>query len=82
MQDKLEPKEPAQTQSDEARREFLANAGKVAVAAPAAALLFAASSIPNKANAQLTSGGTPAGGGEAALVTFVAAAAAWHKFRG
>ena len=66
---------------DEARRAFLANAGKVAAAAPAAALLLAASSVPNKANAQVTSG-QHAGGGEGALVAFLGAAAAWHTLRG
>lgn len=76
----MEPEESGSVPDDEARRAFLANAGKAAAAAPAAALLLAASSIPNKAHAQVTSG--HAGGGDGALVAFLGAAAAWHTLRG
>ena len=78
----MNTEEPAQTADSEARRNFLATAGKTAAVAPAAALLLAASSVPNKANAQVSSGNTPHGGGDIALVTFLGAAAAWHKLRG
>jgi hypothetical protein len=65
---------------DNDRRAFLARAGKTAVTAPAAALLLAASSIPNKAHAQASSG-ISRGGGEGALLVFLAAAARWHWVR-
>ena len=68
------------TPSDGERRNFLANAGKAAAVAPAAALLLAASSVPNKANAAVTSSMSH-GGGDGALIAFVGAAAAWHKLR-
>lgn len=80
MDEQGSAKDPGLPPDDEARRTFLANAGKVAAAAPAAALLLAASSIPNKAHAQVTSG--HAGGGEGALIAFLGAAAAWHTLRG
>ena len=74
--------EPEQTTpAEEARRAFLATAGKATAAAPAAALLLAASAIPDKAHAQLTSGSLPAGGGLGALLVFGGAAAAWHALR-
>jgi len=76
----MDAREPPEAPADDTRREFLANARKIAVAAPAAALLLAASSVPDKANAQVTSGGTPAGGAGAVLV-FAGAAAVWHKLR-
>lgn len=83
----MEPSDPTPDHrtsgaEEEARRNFLANAGKAAVAAPAAALLLAASSVPNAANAAPGSGSIPHGGGDAALVAFLGAAAAWHKLRG
>jgi hypothetical protein len=72
---------------DEERRAFLQTAGKTAIVAPAAALLLAASTMPDKAHAQVTSGsgsggdGNPAGGGIGALAVFLSAAAVWHRSR-
>jgi len=78
----MEPSDLKPTAEEEARRHFLANAGKVAVVAPAAALLLAASSVPSAAQAVPSSGNIPHGGGDAALVAFLGAAAGWHALRG
>lgn len=78
----MEPAQRSELPASEARREFLANTKNIAVTAPAAALLLAASSIPNAANAQATSGRVEsAGGGVGAVLVFAGAAAAWHKMR-